>query len=213
MENFESQDQDGWEIHYHRHTARKVKFLRNGARLYRNGIYESQMGYCVCAFGWQDSLSELDCFVKNRGDSKFNCLVCYFQQPMRENILRVDKMAEFDLLRVKVIDWFFSFIKRHFSVFPPNGVVWDFAHRNRSTRLGCIPVPKSVKSIKNEKKESTNSDMLDIMCFSPRRFSETKFCWFIQVTDAFGRAKLFFTVIFPLFVVNIQTLPFSVVTI
>ena len=80
-------------------------------------------------------------------------------------------MADFDLLRVKVKNRFFSIIEKA----PPltNGVVWDIAHKNRFSRLGCTRVKESRKFLKKRKKKH-KPWYVGYMYLSPWKFSRNQ---------------------------------------
>ena len=55
--------------------------------------------------------------------------------------------------------------------------------------------------------------MLGICTSVPENFSETKFCWIIQVDDVINRAKYFFNRLTRVSLARGQTSPFSVQTV
>ena len=61
-------------------------------------------------------------------------------------------MADFDLLKVKLKNGFF-FLSQKKHLLSPYGVVWDIAHENRFSRLGCTRAQERRKLKKEKKKK------------------------------------------------------------
>ena len=76
-------------------------------------------------------------------------------------------MADFDLLKVKVKNRFFSLIKKH--LLSQNGVVWDIAHQNRFSRLGCTRV-KERKKVKKKYKKKHKTLYVAYVYLTPWKF-------------------------------------------
>ena len=84
-------------------------------------------------------------------DSRFNIYrhvfrfsILYRFRKIAGTFWKWHKMAEFDLSKVKVMDWFLRSYKRR-------RLSWDIAHKNRFSCLGCslYPSQKLKKNVKN----------------------------------------------------------------
>ena len=87
-------------------------------------------------------------------------------------------MADFDLLKVKVKNRFFSIKEKAPPLTKRRRLRYCVSKSVQPFRLYAARVPKSVKSYKKNKK-STKPYILRICTSVPENFSETKFCQII----------------------------------
>ena len=86
-------------------------------------------------------------------------------------------MAEFDLLKVKVINQFFSIIEKALPLTKRHRLRYCASKSVQPFRLyPCLRAKFKKNKNKKEKEKSTNPYMLGMCTSVPENFSETKFC-------------------------------------